>query len=64
MARRCEVCGKGQASGNTVSHSNRHNRRKFNANIQKVRVEKDGAVSRMNVCTKCIKSGKIQKASV
>ena len=38
MSRKCEVCGKGQTSGNAVSHSNRHTRRKWNANIQTVRV--------------------------
>ena len=34
MARRCEVCGKGQVSGNKVSHSMIHTRRKWNANSQ------------------------------
>ena len=29
MSRKCEICGKGQVSGNTVSHSNRHTRRKW-----------------------------------
>ncbi|MDD3864570.1 MAG: L28 family ribosomal protein, partial [Eubacteriales bacterium] len=27
MSRKCEICGKGQVSGNNVSHSNRHTRR-------------------------------------
>ena len=45
MSRKCEICGKGQVSGNTVSHSNRHTRRKWNANIQTVRVkEANGTV--------------------
>ena len=39
MSRKCEICGKGQVSGNNVSHSNRHTRRKWNANIQTVRVD-------------------------
>ena len=54
MANKCEVCGKGQVSGNNVSHSNRHSRRKWNANIQVVRVEENGSVRKAKVCTRCI----------
>lgn len=63
MSRKCEVCGKGQVSGNRVSHSNRHTRRKWNANIQSVRLEENGNVRRANVCTKCIRSNKINRAN-
>jgi large subunit ribosomal protein L28 len=62
MSRKCEVCGKGQVSGNTVSHSNRHSRRKWNANIQSVRINDNGTVRRANVCTRCIRSNKISRA--
>ena len=53
MSNKCQICGKGQASGNNVSHSNRHTRRKWNPNIQTVRVEENG---------RCIRSGKINRA--
>ncbi len=62
MSKKCEICGKGQATGNNVSHSNRHTKRKFNANIQTVRVEENGTVVKMNVCTRCIRSGKVERA--
>ncbi|MDD2215132.1 MAG: 50S ribosomal protein L28 [Eubacteriales bacterium] len=62
MSRKCEICGKGQVSGNKVSHSNRHSRRKWNANIQTVKVDENGKVSRKNVCTRCIRSGKVSRA--
>jgi large subunit ribosomal protein L28 len=62
MSRKCEICGKGQVSGNNVSHSNRHTRRKWNANIQSVKVEENGTKKRISVCTRCIKSGKVQRA--
>ncbi|MEE0797613.1 MAG: 50S ribosomal protein L28 [Anaerovoracaceae bacterium] len=63
MSRKCEICGKGQVSGNAVSHSNRHTKRKWNANIQTVRVVDDnGTVRRANVCTKCLKSNKVNRA--
>jgi len=63
VSRKCEICGKGQVSGNNVSHSNRHTRRKWNANIQTVRVqEESGEVRKANVCTRCIRSGKVNRA--
>ena len=62
MARKCEICGKGQVSGNKVSHSMIHTRRKWNANIQSVKVNDNGTVRRANVCTRCMRSGKIVRA--
>lgn len=62
MSRKCEVCGKSQASGNTVSHSNRHGKRKFNANIQSVRIVENGKVRKANICTSCLRSGKVNRA--
>lgn len=63
MSRKCEICGKGQVSGNAVSHSNRHTKRKWNANIQTVRIaDEKGTVRRVNVCTKCLKSNKVNRA--
>ncbi len=62
MSRKCEICGKGQVSGNTVSHSNIHTKRKWNPNIQNVRVNVDGTVKKMNVCTRCIKSNRVTRA--
>jgi large subunit ribosomal protein L28 len=62
MSRKCAICGKGQASGNNVSHSNRHTRRKWNANIQSIKVKENGTVKHINVCTKCLRAGKVVKA--
>ncbi len=62
MSRKCEVCGKGQISGNAVSHSNKHNKRKWNANVQKIRVVEGSTVVRKTVCTRCIRSNKITRA--
>jgi large subunit ribosomal protein L28 len=62
MSKKCEICGKGQVSGNTVSHSNIHTKRKWNPNIQTVRVNENGTVRKMNVCTRCIKSNKVTRA--
>ena len=62
MSRKCEICGKGQVSGNAVSHSNKHNKRTWNANIQKIKINDNGTIRRANVCTKCIKSNKVNRA--
>ena len=59
---KCEICGKGQVSGNNVSHSNRHTRRKWNANIQNVKIEENGTVRKAKVCTRCLRSGKVNRA--
>ena len=62
MSRKCEICGKGQVSGNNVSHSVRRTRRKWDANIQSVKVSENGTVRHMNVCTHCLRSGKVTRA--
>ncbi len=63
MARKCEVCGKGPSTGCNVNHSNRHTKRRWNANIQTIRVkEENGTVLRKKVCTRCIRSGKVVRA--
>ena len=62
MAQFCEVCGKGVMSGNNVSHSNRHTKAAWKPNIQSVRALVDGEVKRVNVCTRCLPSGKIAPA--
>ena len=62
MSKKCEICGKGQVSGNRVSHSNIHSKRKWNANIQKVQIVEDGKVRKANVCTSCMKSDKGERA--
>ncbi len=62
MAWKCEVCGKGTTTGNTVSHSNRKTRRTWKPNLQTVKVKGDnGFNKRIKVCAKCLKAGKVQK---
>lgn len=63
MSRVCSVCGKGKLSGNLVSHSNRKTPKLYEANLQKISIKKaDGTVSKEYVCTRCIKSGKVERA--
>lgn len=60
---KCQVCGKGPQTGNNVSHANNKTRRRWLPNLQKVRAKVNGGVRRMQVCTGCLKSGKVVKAS-
>ena len=62
MAKVCEICGRRVQVGNRVSHANNRTKRRFLPNIQKVRViTASGRVRKINVCVRCLKSGKVQK---
>ena len=63
MAQRCEICGKGTLSGNSVSHANNATRRVWNPNLQRVRALVEGRVKNIWVCTRCLKGNKVVKAS-
>jgi len=62
MAKVCEVCGKKPMFGHNVSHANYKTLRRFNPNLQRIRVKVDGQTRRMWVCTRCIQAGKVVKA--
>ena len=62
MGKFCEVCAKGSMSGHNVSHSNRKSNRVWAPNVQRVRVMVDGQAKRLNVCTRCLRSGSVQRA--
>lgn len=63
MARRCEICGKGPVSGNTVSHANNKRRRKWYPNLKVITIKEGNALRRVKACTQCIKSGMVTKAA-
>ena len=58
----CEICGKHPSFGKRVSHSHVRTSRRWNPNIQRVRALVNGARKRVNVCTSCLKAGKIERA--
>lgn len=62
MARLCHSCGKRPAFGQSRSHSMVATKRRFDANLQKVRINDSGAPRRVYVCTRCLKAGKVTKA--
>ena len=60
MSKVCDICGKHAVAGRSISHSHRTVIRKFKPNIQRVTVvEPNGHKHKANVCTKCLKAGKV-----
>ncbi|HEX9639370.1 MAG TPA: 50S ribosomal protein L28 [Acidobacteriota bacterium] len=61
MAQICKVCGKRPVSGNRVSHAHNITKRRFRPNLQRVHARFQGSIGRILVCTRCLRSGKIEK---
>lgn len=59
---KCDICGKGVVFGIKVSHSHRRSNRTWKPNVRKVRAVVNGAVKSVNVCTRCLRSGKVDRA--
>ncbi|MGI6343657.1 MAG: 50S ribosomal protein L28 [Bacillota bacterium] len=63
MSSKCEICGKSRSVGHRISKSDSKSKRVWLPNIQRIRVvEKNGQVLRRNVCTTCIRSGRVTRA--
>ena len=62
MPKVCYVCNKGPAFGNSRSHSMVATRRRFDPNLQRVKILVGGTPKRAYVCTRCLKAGKVEKA--
>ena len=58
----CEICRKAGQSGNNISHSKRHTKRRWRANVQRATIDVDGIRRRVNICTRCLRS--LYKATV
>lgn len=76
MARVCEYCGKRTESGGMIARRGLSKRkggvglkttgrtlRKFKPNIQRVRAIVDGQATRVRLCTRCLKRGKVTKSA-
>jgi len=61
MARVCEICGKRTSTGNTVSKSKHRVKRRWLPNLQRIRIRKNGSIKRIYICTRCLRSGKVEK---
>ncbi|HUS79850.1 MAG TPA: 50S ribosomal protein L28 [Armatimonadota bacterium] len=63
MANVCDVCGKSVSVGCNVSNSQRHTKRTWKPNLQRVRAVVNGTPCRVKVCTSCLKAGKVKKSA-
>lgn len=59
---KCEICGKGVTFGIKVSHSHRRSNKAWKPNVKKVKAIVNGSVKSVNVCTRCLRSGKVVRA--
>jgi len=59
---KCEICGKELKFGIKVSHSHRRANRTWKPNIRRVRAVVDGTPKRVYACSRCLRSGKVQRA--
>ncbi len=58
---KCSVCGKGVTFGHNVSHSNRKTNRTWKPNIRRVKAVVNGTNTTVYVCSRCLRSGKIER---
>ena len=64
---KCEVCDKGIQTGHKISITrsqvSRRANRMWRSNIKKIQiVEKNGAVRKAKVCTRCLRAKKVTRA--
>jgi len=74
MSKICTICGKRGISGRRYAYrgaakkkggtgrkTTRVTKRRFLPNLQKIRIDLNGRIKRVYVCTSCIKEGKVRK---
>ncbi len=62
---KCEICDKSVNFGNKLSiarsHISNRAKRTWKPNLRRVNVNVNGEHKRMYVCTKCLRSGKVER---
>ena len=61
---KCEICGKAVTYGNRISiarsHVSRRASRTWKPNLRTVRIKVNGEAKKMSVCSKCLRSAKLE----
>jgi large subunit ribosomal protein L28 len=61
MGRKCEICGKTPITGHNISHAHNVSKRRFNPNLQRIKIKIGNKTKKAWVCTRCLKSNKVIK---
>jgi large subunit ribosomal protein L28 len=62
MSAHCAICGKQRIVANNISHSNIKTKSLQRANLQRVHITVGGGRKHVRVCTRCLRSGFVNKA--
>jgi len=62
MSKKCDVCGKAPIKAAKLTFSHKQIVHRQLPNLQSVKVCVNGTVKRINVCTSCLRAGKVQRA--
>ena len=54
--KRCEITGKGITFGHSITHAHNMNKRIWKPNLQTVKVEINGQLTKVKVCVKMLKT--------
>ena len=59
---KCEICSKRVTFGIKVSRSRRRANRTWKPNVRRVKAVVNGTPCRIYACTRCLRSGKVERA--
>jgi len=62
MPAQCDICGKQRQVANRVSHSNIKTKSIQRPNLQRVHIQVGTTRKHVQVCTRCLRSGRVTKA--
>jgi len=63
IKRACAICGKGPKVVHRISHAHNVSKRRQFPNTHRVHALLNRTPRHIHVCTRCLRSGKVQKAS-
>lgn len=59
---KCQFCGKQVTYGIQVSHSHRRTNRTWKPNVKRVKAIVNGTPCHVYACSRCLRSGKVERA--
>ena len=63
---KCEICEKNMLTGHRISieriQVSRRANRRWKANVKKVKINDNGTIRSIYICTRCMRSGKVVRA--